>query len=465
MSSTPSYFSVEKYSLNHKTSGINNQIGPFKGQTPFVPQPMGSPPGLPSSPGQLQVESPIQNSKYLITSNSLPVMGERENNHILQGGNLSLNSHNSSYWCSGLRKDRNPAPSPEFAPRVCQFSTSNEFQQLFYEARNIAEHTYFLIRYFFDVSQIKNLEDFHRIIDIQIGRITPFISQQTEEYNVYEMVKALRVIQTRIEDTLISFYQNLEERDRMKVIFTLPQLRDHSYISAVNRSVHFKVSQSINNSVNKSIFQSNNKSISPNSSLGKNSSNDFSPVRMSSPNKEEAKVPDFNPPLEKEILKDRGPILTNLLGVNHKTRADAKSDSSISSPQIAQKVVQNVRVNSRHCSGIDLETEVGKLLISSKNEQMQPSTLKLKANDLKSKLTSLNIDKWINDDKLGHFDPIDLSNWEDKIDRDIATVLYQTEDLINIRKGLAQSGIKKRDPPIFSGYVLDYPLFKKKLVY
>merc|ERR1712240_937655 len=110
----------------------------------------------------------------------------------------------------------------------------------------------------------------------------------------------LRVIQTRIEDTLIRFYQNLEERDRMKVIFTLPQLRDHSYISAVNRSVHFKVSQSINN-----------KSISPNSSLGKNSSNDFSHVRMSSPNKEEANVPNFNPPLE--------------------TRADAKSDSSISS--------------------------------------------------------------------------------------------------------------------------------------
>ena len=91
----------------------------------------------------------------------------------------------------------------------------------------------------------------------------------------------------------------------------------------------------------------------------------------------------------------------------------------------------------------DLESEVGKLLISSKNEQMQPSTLKLRANDLKSRLTSLNIDKWINDDKLGHFDPIDLSNWEDKIDRDIATVLYQTEDLINIRKGLAQSGIKR----------------------
>ena len=41
------------------------------------------------------------------------------------------------------------------------------------------------------------------------------------------------------------------------------------------------------------------------------------------------------------------------------------------------------------------------------------------------------------------FDPIDLSNWEDRIDKDIAAVPYQTVDLINIRKGLAQSGIKK----------------------
>ena len=164
--------------------------------------------------------SPTQNSKYLITSNSLPVLGERQNNHILQDGNLPLNSHNSSSWSSGftgalqnnsfnLRRDRKPSPSPEFTPKVSQSSTSNEFQQLFYEARNIAEHTYSLIRYFFDVSQIKNLEEFHRIIDIQIGRITPFVSQQTEEYNVYEMVKALRVIQNRIENELVSFYQNL----------------------------------------------------------------------------------------------------------------------------------------------------------------------------------------------------------------------------------------------------------------
>ena len=59
----------------------------------------------------------------------------------------------------------------------------------------------------------------------------------------------------------------------------------------------------------------------------------------------------------------------------------------------------------------ELEVEVGELLISSKDEQVQPTTLKLKASDLKYRLTSLNIKKWINDDKVCHLDPIELSNW------------------------------------------------------
>ena len=139
-----SFFSEKSDSLNQKLSGIYTLTpGSIQGQTPFVPQPMGSPPTtapishLPPSPGQL------------------------------------------------------PMGSPEFTPKVSQSSTCNEFQQLFYESRNIAEHTYSLIRYFFDVSQIKNLEEFYRIIDIQLGRITPFVSQQTENYNVFLMVKAL----------------------------------------------------------------------------------------------------------------------------------------------------------------------------------------------------------------------------------------------------------------------------------
>ena len=284
MDSSKSFSFGKNDSLNKECNGISNQIGPFKGQSPVVPQPMGS------SPGHLQVDSSNKGSKYLMSSESLPNLGEIGFNLIPQE-NISLRSQDRT---SGLRKDRNPAPPPEFSPRVCQFSRStsisNDFQQLFYEARNIAEHTYFLISCFFDMSQIQTLEEFYRIIDSQISRLVLFASQSNDEFNVYEMVKALRVIQSRIEDKLISYFQNLEERDRMKVVFSLPQLRDHSYISVVNRSV----TQSANSSVKA-------RSLSPNSSLVKNSSNDFSYVRTSSPNKEEANVPEFNPPLEKIV--------------------------------------------------------------------------------------------------------------------------------------------------------------------
>ena len=109
----------------------------------------------------------------------------------------------------------------------------------------------------------------------------------------------------------------------------------------------------------------------------------------------------------------------------------------------------------------ELEVEVKELMSLSNDEQVQPTTLKLRALDLKSRLTSLGIESWINDDKICHLDPIELSSWEDKISKNIANVLYQAEDKITIRKGLAQSGLKRRDPPCFNGSVLDFPLFKK----
>ena len=115
MSSTNLSISGEIDSQNqNQLSGINILTpGPVQGQSPlfpvapFVPQPLGSPTtapiqtlpsglsishvgsptGLPPSPGQLPMGSPTQNSKYLITSNSLPVLGERQNNLILQDGN------------------------------------------------------------------------------------------------------------------------------------------------------------------------------------------------------------------------------------------------------------------------------------------------------------------------------------------------------------------------------------------
>ena len=337
------------------------------GYIPRVPMPLGTsgapipnyplpsphlpyPPSFHISSGQLQVDSSPGN--YVISSNSLPITGRE---YFPQVGNLSLSSQDS--WCQGLRQDRNPS-SPEFTSRVCQYSISNEILRLFSESSSYIEYVYSLIREFFDRSQILALEESHRILDSMITRLAPFASQSTESHNVYELVKALRVTQSSIENNLISFYQNLDERDRMLVIFTLPQLRDHSYISVVNRSVHHKGNPSVTQSVNNSV---NDRSISPNSSPIKNSSKNFAHVKMSTPKKDETKVPEFSPPLEKNIIKDD----SILQGANHKVRINARNDSSISLPQVNQVVIQNDRVNSRHGSGIDSPKVIQNKIISS----------------------------------------------------------------------------------------------------
>merc|ERR1712115_540657 len=175
-------------------------FGSNKGHFPHVPVSLGSQiphyplpsshlpyqPGLLPSSGQLQVDSSPGN--YVISSNSLPITGRE---YFPQVGNLSLSSQDS--WCQGLRQDRNPS-SPEFTSRVCQYSISNDMQRLFNDARNYVEHVYTLLRELFDRSQILALEESHRILDSKITRLAPFASQSTESHNVFEMVKALRLI-------------------------------------------------------------------------------------------------------------------------------------------------------------------------------------------------------------------------------------------------------------------------------
>ena len=70
---------------------------------------------------------------------------------------------------------------------------------------------------------------------------------------------------------------------------------------------------------------------------------------------------------------------------------------------------------------------------------------------------------WINR-YLDQIEPIGLSDGEDKVSKDIARVLYRAEEKITIRKGLAQTGFAKRDPPKFNRYILDFPLLKKNWV-
>ena len=93
-----------------------------------------------------------------------------------------------------------------------------------------------------------------------------------------------------------------------------------------------------------------------------------------------------------------------------------------------------------------METELEELLTSVKDNNLQPVTFKPRALDLKSRLASLGVASWINCE-LNQIDPIDLSRWENKISKNIAQVLYRAKDKITIRKGLAQTGFTKRDPP------------------
>ena len=75
----------------------------------------------------------------------------------------------------------------------------------------------------------------------------------------------------------------------------------------------------------------------------------------------------------------------------------------------------------------EIETELEELLSSEKDDSVQPATIKLKASDLKSRLGSLDVVRWISSE-LDQIDPIDLDRWEDQFSKNIAKILYRAED-------------------------------------
>jgi len=190
-------------------------LSPFPSGFPMVPQPMGGftqhstlnmappnqfphhllaslPHGHPlgfssTPPGQLPVGHSLQSREYNVLSNSHLVQGERQNNHMSQGENFNANSHNSSGWSSGfttvlqdLSLDLGGVrrSSPHIESRT-QVSHSNTFQQIYTMSRDILENIYFSLNSFFDIAQIRNLEDSYRNLDTQIERLIPHISHQT----------------------------------------------------------------------------------------------------------------------------------------------------------------------------------------------------------------------------------------------------------------------------------------------
>ncbi len=289
-----------------------------------------------------------------------------------------------------------------------------------------------------DRGQIEQFENMYRELDFYIDSLLPYFGP---DLDIRGIIYDMRNLQNKIEDKLINFYQNLSERDQIKVVFSLPQLQNRSFIQALNRSVEqldeLSVSQGSSNIANSPPKQDS-------SFLANSSREKFSPSKTSTPKK----AKNF------EINKSRENVDKHSL----ERSENSSSFRSNSSTKIKAKFDIFLRRK------IELEVEVEELLSSSKDEQVQPTTLKLRALDLKSRLTSLGIESWINDDKICHLDPIELSSWEDKISKNIANVLYRTEEKIIIRKGLAQTGFAKRVPPKFIGSVLDFPLLKKNWV-
>ena len=150
---------------------------------------------------------------------------------------------------SGVRQS-----SPHIESRT-QVSHSYAFQQIYNMSRDILENIYFSLNSFFDIAQIRNLEDSYRNLETQIERLIPHVSHQTNEFNVQNMIHAMQNLQNKIEDKLINFYQSLSERDQIKVVFSLPHLQNRSFVQAVNRSVNHLGNLSVSQSVTQSVCQ------------------------------------------------------------------------------------------------------------------------------------------------------------------------------------------------------------------
>ena len=248
----------------------------------------------------------------------------------------------------------------------------------------------------------------------------------------------MRNLQIKLEDSLVKFYQNLPEREQVKIIFTLPHFQNGSFLQAINRSLDMSKSAAVSQG-SSNIANSPPKQDS--SFLANSPKEKFSPSKTST----SKKAKNF------EINKSRENVDNHSL----ERSEDSNSFKSNSSTKIKAKFDIFLRRKS------EVEDELDELLYSEKNDIVQPATLKLKALDLKARLAKLGIDNWVNNETLDHIDPISLSNWEDKISKIVANILYRAEEKISIRKGLAHSGLTKRDPPHFNGAVLDFPLFKK----
>ena len=89
-----------------------------------------------------------------------------------------------------------------------------------------------------DRSQIGYFENLYRELEVHVNSLVPYVGFNFDSLNVSGMIYTMRNLQSRLEDILFDFSQNLPEREQHKVIFTLPQFQNCSFLQAINRSLN-----------------------------------------------------------------------------------------------------------------------------------------------------------------------------------------------------------------------------------
>ena len=232
----------------------SSPLNPYNGfHTVPVPVPVPGPVPVPVPvpvPGLVPRELNPRISEYSFHHNTIPQENSHENSHSSSGS-----------WSSGFTRilqdltlDRSEARTPSHHTqenKVSQF----DFQRIIASTKDIVQAAYFSLNTFFDISQIRTFENFYIGLENQISMLIPHISRQTDEFNIQNLVQAMRNLQSQIEDKIINFYKNLSDREKIKVVFTLPHLQNRSFVQAVISPARhlsgLSANQSVNNSVHK----------------------------------------------------------------------------------------------------------------------------------------------------------------------------------------------------------------------
>ena len=98
---------------------------------------------------------------------------------------------------------------------------------MFENAKIAFDRINFYSNFLIDRAQIEQFENMYRELDFYINSLLPYFGLGLD---IRGIIYDIRNLQTQIEDRLINFYQNLSEREKIKVIFTLPQLQNCSFV-------------------------------------------------------------------------------------------------------------------------------------------------------------------------------------------------------------------------------------------